>query len=201
MNKIPKLIGITGGIGTGKSTVCRIFALLGVPIYDSDTRARWLMNHLPVLKQAIIAHFGQQAYQDDGTLNRVYMARQVFQDAEKVKLLNQLTHPRVGQDFLEWVSLHQDHPYLLNEAALLFESGRYKTLHQTIVVQAPEKLRIERVMQRDPHRSEADIRAIMQKQMPEEEKKAQADYIITNDESQMLIPQVLALHQLLSQVA
>ncbi|MEO1655820.1 MAG: dephospho-CoA kinase [Bacteroidota bacterium] len=191
----PLLIGITGGIGSGKSTVCKIFAVLGIPIYEADSRARWIMNNHESLKEEIKATFGAESYDESGQLNRAFLAGQVFNDGAKVKQLNALVHPKVGQDFLNWVKENPASPYLLNEAALMFESGRYLSLNKVITVFAPEEMRIERVKKRDPQRSEAEIKAIIQKQMPEEEKLARADFIIHNDEKQSLISQVLSLHQ------
>lgn len=190
----PLLIGITGGIGSGKSTVCKIFEILKIPIYEADSRARWIMNHNEGLKAEIKAAFGSESYDNQGQLNRVYLASQVFNDGAKVQQLNALVHPKVGQDFMEWVQQHPEAPYLLNEAALMFESGRYLSLDKVITVFAPEALRIERVRKRDPQRSEDEIKAIIKKQMPEEEKIARADFIIYNDEKQSLINQVLSLH-------
>jgi dephospho-CoA kinase len=191
----PLQIGITGGIGSGKSTVCKVFELLNIPIYEADSRARWLMNHHPELKQQIKVTFGQAAYTVDNQLDRAYLASQVFTDGDKVKVLNSLVHPKVGEDYLTWVADHAASPYLLNEAALMIESGRYKTLDKLITVFAPLDIRIDRVQKRDPQRSKEEIEAIIQKQITEEEKIALADYVIYNDNQQLVIPQVLAIHQ------
>lgn len=188
-------IGITGGIGTGKSTVCKIFSILEIPVYEADTRARWLMNNDRELKDEISRQFGKEAYTQDGELNRAYLAAQVFNESDKVKLLNSLVHPRLGKDYLQWVQKEKEAPYLLNEAALMFEAGRYQMMDKVIVVTAPLELRIARVLQRDPQRSREEVLAIIAKQMPEEEKITRADYLIHNNEQQMLIPQVLKLHR------
>jgi dephospho-CoA kinase len=193
MNKgLPRQIGITGGIGAGKSTVTRIFATLGVPVYDADSRAKWLMNSDPGLKAALSEAFGPQAYTAAG-LNRTYLAATVFGDPNKTAQLNRLVHPRVGDDYAAWVREHAGFPYVLKEAALLFESGSYQVLDRVIAVSAPLPLRIRRVLQRDPHRTEADVAAIVARQMDEAEKLARADYVVHNDEKTLLVPQVLDL--------
>lgn len=188
-------VGITGGIGSGKSMICRVFACLGVPIYDADTRARWMMNNHQALKKEVIAEFGAEAYDSNGQLNRPYMAQLVFNDSNKVKALNALVHPKVGQDFVEWAEAYPNAPYLLKEAALMFESGSSKALDYVITVFAPNDVRIRRVLQRDPHRSEAQVKAIFGKQLAEEEKIKRADFVVYNDDQQMVLPQVIRLHE------
>lgn len=191
----PLQIGITGGIGSGKSLVCRIFALLGVPVYDADSHAKKLMTTDGILISGIKKEFGDLSYHPDGALNRKYLADHVFHNEKKLALLNSLVHPRVGADYEQWVQQHHMHRYVLKEAALLFEAGSAKTLDQIIVVHAPEALRIKRVLERDAHRTVEQIREIVGKQMPEDEKLKRADHIIVNDETQMVIPQVLKLHE------
>ncbi len=191
----PLQIGITGGIGCGKSIVSRIFSILGVPVYDADSRAKWLMASDTALKDRIISTFGPETYLADGRQNRFYFASEIFTDASKVQQLNQLVHPRVREDYQQWTSRQQT-PYILREAALLFEAGVHADTHAVIVVTAPLSLRLQRIRQRDPHRTEADIQAIMDKQMPEEEKIRRADYLIQNDESQLVVPKVLELDRL-----
>ncbi len=197
MTKKTLLIGITGGIGTGKSTICKIFGVLGIPVYEADTRARWLMNHQPELIEKIKSNFGNESYNSSNELDRAYLASKVFNDGDKVKILNSLVHPAVGMDFLNWAKEQKDAPYILNEAALTFESGNYKNLDKVMMVSAPKELKIKRVLQRDPQRGEKEIESIIEKQMPDEEKILKADYVIYNDEKQLLIPQVLAIHQAL----
>ncbi len=194
-SKRPYLVGITGGIGAGKSTVCKVFEKLGIPIYEADARAKWLMTNSPTLVEAIKQTFGQEAYFEDGQLNRTFLAAQVFNDSDKVRTLNQLVHPRVGEDFEAWTKTNARAPYLLNEAALMFESGRYLSLDKIITVYAPESVRVARTQQRDKHRSTAEIKAIISKQLSEEEKIKRADYIIYNDDLQLVLPQILTLHQ------
>jgi dephospho-CoA kinase len=193
--QLPRRIGITGGMGCGKSIVSRIFGVLGIPLYDADSRAKWLMNHDPVLKENIRKAFGEESYVSDGSLNRVYITAHVFRDESRVKIMNSLVHPRVGVDYQIWQEQHLHVPYTLREAALLFEANAYQDLHAVIVVTAPLELRIQRILQRDPHRTKADTLAIIAKQMPEEEKISRANYLIHNDESQLVIPQVLRLHE------
>lgn len=190
---LPLQVGITGGIGCGKSTVSRVFGVLGVPVYDADTQAKWLMNNDLQLKSSIIQTFGAESYLPDGSLNRTYLAARAFGDAAQTQQLNQLVHPRVGQDYGHWLARHGQVPYILREAALLFEAGAHSQLKAVIVVAAPLETRLKRVLQRDPQRTEAQIRAIMDKQMPEEEKIARADYLIANDETRLVTTQVLEL--------
>ena len=190
-------IGITGGIGTGKSLVSRIFSALGIPVYDADTRAKWLMNNNPELRKEITAKFGALSYKESGELDRKYLAA-VFADENQLKVLNNLVHPAVGRDFENW-SGEQSGKYILKEAALLYEAGSWKGLDKIIVVSAPLDLRVERVLKRDPFRSREQVLQIISKQMPDEEKTARADFVITNDGRELLIPQVLKIHnQILS---
>ncbi|HQQ96251.1 MAG TPA: dephospho-CoA kinase [Cyclobacteriaceae bacterium] len=193
MNK-PLQIGITGGIGSGKSTICRIFKVLGVPVYDADFRARELMEHDQKLIDSIQQAFGPASYKTDGSLDRVFLANAVFGDQEALVKLNALVHPRVRIDYEAWSSA-QSTRYVLREAALLYESGGYATVQKMIVVTSPYDLRMQRVLHRDPHRSRKDIDAIMANQLSDEEKIKRADFIIQNDEQHLVIPQVLALHQ------
>ena len=188
----PLKIGITGGIGSGKTLVSKIFSVLGVPVYDADSRAKWISNFHPNVKEEIIALFGTEAYLDN-KLNTRYIAPIVFNDKSKTEKLNAIVHPRVGEDFNNWVESHKHFPYLLKEAALMFESDSFKQLDKIIVVSAPLELRIRRILARDPQRTEAEIRGIMDKQMPEEEKLKRADFVIFNNDQQLIIPQVVEL--------
>lgn len=189
----PKLIGLTGGIGSGKTTVSKIFAILGIPIYYADDRAKWLMVNNPDLVSNIIDHFGKEAYFEDGTLNRVYLGDKVFKDAEQTKFINSLVHPAVKEDFEAWANL-QTSPYVLKEAALLFETGSYQQLDKTINVSSPIKIRVARILSRDPHRTENQLNEIIDKQWPDENKNELADFVIKNVENKLLIPQVLDIH-------
>ena len=189
-------VGITGGIGSGKTTVCRIFEALGVPVYDADHWAKWLIANDPDVRAALIALFGSEAYLPDGTYNRTLVAALVFSDAEKLAALNAAVHPAVERHSRAWHERHAQagHPYTLKEAALLVESGSHRFLDALIVVTAPEAIRVRRVVQRDGV-PEAAVQARMRNQMPESEKAALADFLIVNDGQHLLIPQVWAVHQ------
>lgn len=192
-------VGITGGIGSGKTTVCRLFMVLGIPVYDADYWAKWLVRNDPQVKSAILDLFGPEAYLPDGSYNRSYVADIVFKNKETLQTLNAIVHPAVELHSMAW-HLEQARlniPYTLKEAALLVESGSYRYLDKLIAVTAPESLRIRRVIARDGI-SEAAVRARMKNQMAETEKLVLADYIITNDEQRLLIPQVWDIHRQLA---
>lgn len=192
-----KIIGITGGIGSGKSIVCKIFEILGVPVYYADERAKWLTNNDLQLKKEIKELLGRNAYNEHGQYDRKWVASQVFNDSSLLKMLNMLIHPRVFEDTKQWVASHQAYPYLLREAALTNAAGNGNDLDKVIVVSSPLELRIERTKMRDPQRTEEEIRAIIARQKSEEEFQQIADYQIFNNETQLIIPQALAIHQLL----
>ncbi len=196
--KIPYQVGITGGIGSGKSLVCKIFQCLGVPIYDADSHAKALMTTDGILIANIQKEFGHLSYNRDGSVNRSYLSETVFSNPEKLKKLNSLVHPRVKEDYAQWVQQHLQSVYVLKEAALLFETGSNKELDKIIVVDAPESLRIKRVLLRDAHRTEELVKEIIRNQLAEDEKIHLADFILYNDENQLLIPQVVELHQIFS---
>jgi dephospho-CoA kinase len=190
-------IGITGGIGSGKTTVCKLFELLGVPVYYADERAKVITTENQKLKKEIIAVFGPNSYLGDGSYNRPYISGIVFKDSSKLALLNSIIHPAVRLDGNEWQEKHSKYPYTLKEAALLFESGSNQDLDKIIFVAAPESMRIQRVIARD-HLSETEIRQRIQKQMPDDEKRSKSDFVILNDGSTSLIRQVKILHRSLS---
>ena len=146
-------IGITGGIGSGKSLVCRIFSRFGIPVYDADRRAKSLMTTDGILISQIMKEFGDLSYDEKGELNRTYIAAKVFSDEGQLGKLNSLVHPRVAVDYQNWLTEHKDACYVVKEAALLFEAGSNKLMDKVIVVTAPEELRIQRVLARDRHRS------------------------------------------------
>jgi dephospho-CoA kinase len=191
MNK-PYTVGITGGIGAGKSLICHMFEVLGVPVYDADSRAKWLMDHDPQLKISIESMFGKSAYDNKG-LDRTYMAGQVFNNVAKLEQLNAAVHPVVNHDFEHWYA-HSNSHYVVKEAALLIETGSYKSLDRLLYVSAPEEMRLARVLKRDPQRNEQQVRAIMDKQLPEIDKIALANDIIYNDETTLITPQIVTLH-------
>ncbi|MDN3668667.1 dephospho-CoA kinase [Echinicola jeungdonensis] len=190
----PILVGITGGIGAGKSTAAKIFNTLGIPIYYADERAKWLMENDNNLISGIKNAFGNNSYLENGKLNKPFLAGEVFSDLEKTKIINDLVHPAVKRDFQDWAA-QQKSPYVLKEAALLFESGSYKELDKVIHVSSPLKIRMNRILFRDPHRTEEQVNAIIDRQYADEKKNKMADYIIRNKENKMLIPQVLDIHE------
>lgn len=185
-------IGLTGGIGSGKSTVARIFSVLGIPVYDSDSASKRLMTADEGLKKKIIENFGEASY-TNGILNRKYLSEKAFSDPEKAELLNSIVHPATIKDAEKWMKKQQA-PYIIKEAALIFESGSNKVLDKVIGVSSPISLRIERTMKRSNITSE-QVKMRMDLQMNEEQKMGLCDYVLINDEQQMLIPQVLALHE------
>lgn len=187
-------IGLTGNIGSGKTTVSKIFELLGVPVFYADDAAKNVMVTDQILIGDIKSAFGGLSYFDDGSLNRKHIAGIVFKDAEQLAKLNAIVHPATFRAFDEWLKQIKDVPYVLKEAALLFESDSYKMCDYSILVQAPLEIRIKRVMQRDGL-SRAEVESRDSKQFSEEKKTALADYIIKNDDVQLVIPQVLKLHQ------
>lgn len=192
------LIGLTGGIGSGKSTVAKVFETLGIAVYYADDAAKRLMNTDETLKQEIIKQFGIESYKD-GTLNRPYIASLVFANKEKLNVLNSIVHPATIEDSQKWV-LQQISPYVIREAALLFESGANKGLDFVVGVSAPMPLRIQRVIQRDGL-SKEEIEQRISRQMDEEEKMKKCDFIIKNDEKQLVIPQVLDIHKKIIAIA
>lgn len=173
-----------------------MFNCLGIPVYDADRRAKDIMTTDGILISQIKKEFGDLSYDEKGNLNRTYLASAVFGNEKELERLNALVHPRVGEDYKNWYQQVKDRsPYVLKEAALLFESGSFRLLDKIIVVFAPAELRIKRVLLRDPHRTEQQIRDIIDRQWADDDKLKRADYIVTNDESQLLIPQILSLHQ------
>jgi len=193
-------VGITGGIGSGKSTVCAIFERLGTPVYYTDIRAKQLMQDDTHLVMEIKNLFGSEAYTFDGELNKAYLANIVFDNEVKLLQLNELVHPAVKRDYESWAKIlaNNQYPYCIKEAALLVETGSYKDLDKLIVVTAPLEDRISRVMARDQSTREMVLKRIAA-QIPEEEKIAVADYVIVNDKIMDLMPNVTAIHtQLLS---
>ncbi len=193
MQQKPLKIGVTGGIGSGKSTVCKIFAQLGIPVYYADDAAKWLMQNDTALINSIQQLFGKDIYTKEQQLNRPKLAQIVFNDPTALKELEKLVHPAVHRHSKQWFEQQKNVPYTLKEAALIFESGSYKQLDAVITVFAPEALRIQRIQKRDKANVQ-QIKARMKQQLSDEEKIKLADYVIYNDEEKMLIPQVLHLH-------
>jgi len=185
-------IGITGGIGSGKSTVSKIFEVLGAPVYYADDASKRLMNEDEEVKEKLRSVFGEGVYAN-GTLNRQYLSSIVFNDPLKLALLNSIVHPATIKDAEDWM-LKQTTPYAIKEAALIFESGSQEHLDKVIGVYAPAAVRIHRVMQRDNVTRE-EVLGRMSKQIDEDIKMRLCDYVIKNDEQELLIPQVLKLHE------
>lgn len=186
-------VGITGGIGSGKSYVARVFKALGVPFYDADKEAKLIMNNSPIIADKLIDAFGHQVYTAEGQLDRKFLGEMVFKDIAKLKRLNEIVHPVVIQHGEDWAE-KQTFAYSLKEAALLFESGSYKQLDYTVLVLAPLELRLQRVMLRDGiGRGQVEDR--ISKQMSDDDKHLLADFVLINDEKTPLLPQILALHE------
>ena len=185
-------IGLTGGIGSGKSIVGKIFKALNIPVYDADKAAKNLMNEDGELKEKIKSAFGENSYMDN-ELNRSFLAEQVFNDPNKLSLLNSLVHRATIKDAEEWMA-KQMAPYVIKEAALIFESGSQKNLDLVIGIQAPLAMRMHRTMLRDDITA-SQVKSRMNKQLDEELKMKLCDYVIINDEQHLLIPQVLTLHE------
>ena len=201
--RLPMLkVGITGGIGSGKTTACKMFESLGIPVYYADERAKYLMQHEHYLIDEIKKNFGDEVYAN-GILQRKVLAAKVFNDKPKLNLLNSLVHPAVFRDNERWLNdiSHTKPAYVLKEAALLIESGSYKTLDKLIVVSAPLNTRIKRVSHRDQTETE-EVLARVRNQISEEEKIAVADFVIENDKDLAhLQKQVQKIHKLLSEIA
>jgi dephospho-CoA kinase len=191
-------VGLTGGIGSGKSMVARIFEILGAPVYYADQAAKRLQNEDPDLIRGITEIFGEKAYHD-GQLDRKYISTIVFRDKEKLEGLNAIVHPATIKDAARWMS-QQITPYAVKEAALIFESGSQRDLDYVIGVTAPESLRIKRTMERDAV-SEEEVRKRMERQLPDRIKMRLCDYVINNDEQQLLIPQALSIHEKLLELS
>lgn len=194
--KRPLKIGITGGIGSGKSTVCNIFAQFGVPTYNADDMAKWLMQYLPELQVAIKKIFGTKAYEKNGTINRLHIAKLAFANPHMLQQLNAVVHPAVLNHFNLW-STQQPNTYVIKEAALMFESNSFLDVDAIVTIASPEALRIKRTMARD----QIDKQSVMMRikyQMPEAQKIKLADFVITNNETELLLPQIMQLHGLWS---
>ncbi len=192
-------VGLTGGIGTGKSTVAEIFKLLGVPVYNADYRARLLTNTHTEIISSVKALFGNDIYTENG-LDRKKVASLVFKDKPLLAQLNNIIHPAVANDFEQWLEKNMNSPYIIKEAAILFESGGNKQVDKVICVAAPEELRIKRVMKRDGV-SKEEVQSRINNQMKEEDKQKMADFLIHCNDEDLVIPQVVALHQSLVSLA
>lgn len=187
-------VGITGGIGSGKTTICKIFELLGIPVYYADDKAKWLMKNDDKLVDGIKKLLGEASYLANGELDRNHIASIIFNDKEKLKQMNALVHPAVWLDGERWNEEHSDAPYTLKEAALLYESGGHQLMDQMITVFANKKVRLQRVMSRD-NASKKEVLARMDKQMSNLEKARLADFVIKNDGKHAIIQQVMNVHR------
>lgn len=191
-------VGITGGIGSGKSTVCQVFNTLGIPVFKADDAAKYLMSHDEPLIEQIKALLGADAY-NGLTPDRQKIGAIIFNDPQKLQQINALVHPVTVSYYKTWM-LQQAAPYVLKEAAIFFESGTAKDIELMIGVYAPKELRLDRVLKRGPMtRDRAE--SIMSRQMDDEEKMKLCDFVIVNDDKTPVIPQVLHLHQILLQKA
>ena len=187
-----KCIGLTGGIGSGKTTVARIFNMLNVPVYNSDDAGRKITDKNPLVKSAIKNQFGDDMFDENENLNREKLSAIVFNDSTALAKLNAIIHPAVANDFKTWCA-NQSSPYVIKETAILFEHGLDKHLDGVIVVEAPDELRIKRVMRRNGITEEA-VRNRIQQQLPQNELISRADWVIHNNEEELLIPQVLDIY-------
>jgi len=184
-------VGITGGIGSGKSTVCRMFKLLGAPVFEADVVAKQLLQTHPKIRKGLIHLFGEDIYLDDNTVDRKKLAAIIFNDDVQLAKMNALVHPVVRSEFYEWVK-QQNTPYVIHEAAILFESGFYKLMDFTILVSAPEEERIQRVVKRDGV-SEQQVRERLAKQWTDVEKRKLADKEIVNDNNNPVLPEIIQI--------
>jgi dephospho-CoA kinase len=184
-------VGVTGGIGSGKSTVCKIFSLLGIPVFVADTEAKLLMNSNPEIRKGLTELFGESIYKQDNSLDREKLANLIFNNNELLEKVNRLVHPVVRNEFINWKN-SQDSVYVIHEAAILFESGFYKMMDYTILVSAPEEIRIKRVSERDNIEDEK-VRQRINKQWTDEEKRILASIEIVNDNKKLIIPQILEI--------
>ncbi len=192
-------VGVTGGIGSGKSIVCDVFFHLGIPVYQADTEAKRLMVKNPVIRTGLLKYFGEAAF-NEGQLNRKFLAERIFYDTDARNYVNSLVHPAVRDDFAHWAGNQAGAPYVLEEAALLLESGAWKEMDYIVLVDVGEETRIARIIKRDGI-SRADALARMASQMEPGKRREYADFIIRNDEHELVIPQVLKLDKIVRELA
>lgn len=189
-----KIIGITGGIGSGKSLICRIFSTMNIPIYDADSRAKYLINEDIPLKNLIKNLLGEHAYTPTDAYNSVWVASKVFNNPDLLKQLNSIVHPYVHKDSHNWAKKYPKSSFLLYEAALMRAAGDNNMFDKVVVVNAPIEIRIKRIQARDK-RSEQEIEAIIARQITDEERLKIADYVIENDDKRSVLEQVLGLYK------
>jgi dephospho-CoA kinase len=186
-------VGITGGIGSGKTTVCKVFELLGVPVYYADIEAKQILDSNLEVKKNIINTFGNSVLNDEEKIDKKKLASLVFNNKENLEKLNSIVHPAVREHFENWLQQHSTQKYILKEAAILFESGSYKLVDKVIAVVAPLELKISRTMQRDKV-TQAEVELRISNQLNDDEKIKRSQFVIYNDEQQLLIPQILNIH-------
>ena len=186
----PKLIGITGGIGAGKSTVSSICKHLGFKVYNSDQRAKEIVSEDSIIKKKLISFFGNNIYKN-GVLNRKFLSDKIFNDKSSLQQINSIIHPAVKKDFNSWVINNSNEKILFKESALLLESGAYKELDKIILIVSDKNLRVSRVLNRDQKRSKKEIESIIDKQINESEAIKYADIVIDNNHKKMLLPSVI----------
>ncbi|MCZ4695163.1 dephospho-CoA kinase [Ancylomarina euxinus] len=188
----PLSIGLTGGIGSGKSLVADFFRQLGIPVYTSDIEAKKLMQTDDLIRSSLIEAFGESVYLKSGDLNRVKLAEVIFSNNEALKKVNAIVHPQVRLHFQEWVLKQTEAPYVIQESAIIFDTGLYKNFDKIITVTADESIRIDRVVERDSCTKESVLER-MSKQMSEQERIVKSDFVIYNN-SELVIPQIIAIH-------
>lgn len=186
----PKVIGITGGIGAGKSTVSTICKHLGFKVYNSDQRAKEIVSEDSIIKKKLISFFGNNVYKN-GVLDRKFLSDKIFNDKSSLQQINSIIHPAVKKDFNCWVTNNSNEKILFKESALLFESGAYKELDKIILIVSDKNLRVSRVLNRDQKRSKKEIESIIDKQIQEAEAIKYADIVIDNNHKKMLLPSVI----------
>jgi dephospho-CoA kinase len=186
----PKLIGITGGIGAGKSTVSTICKHLGFKVYNSDQRAKEIVSEDPIIKKKLISFFGNNIYKN-GVLDRKFLSDKIFNDKSSLEQINSIIHPSVKKDFNSWVINNSNEKILFKESALLLESGAYKELDKIILIVSDKNLRVSRVLNRDQNRSKKEIESIIDKQIDEVDAIKYADIVIDNNHKKMLLPSVI----------
>lgn len=190
------VLGITGGIGSGKSLVASILEKIGIPVYLADDRAKMLMVNDPDIISGVTSIFGKEAYNEDGALNRAHMSKLAFGDATLLQKLNAVVHPATGRDFVNWVDekKREGNPIVAKEAAILFESGAYLACDKVAIVYAPQSVRVRRVMQRDQVTAE-EVEKRIRRQWPEWKKIRRSDFVLINDGKHLLIPQVMEMRE------
>ena len=187
-------VGLTGGIGSGKSYVSLIFKAFDVPVYDSDLEAKKLY-YFDDVKSEMVSSFGKQVYLSSGEINKAFLSKLIFYNKKALNKVNAIIHPRVKSHFSDWLKNHDESPYIIKETAIIFESRANEQLDKVIVVTAPEELRLQRVLARD-NNDETLVKGKMDNQMAQSEMMKRSDFVIVNDQKQALLPQVEKLHHL-----